>query len=114
MDQDPEDACGSPAPVPLYWGSDQHWPPVPTGPGLDRKGARGRRGLSLGTGSFAFSRVPRSSGGLPAPPLTEAAGQGGARHSLPGGRRQASLSCLHALPRRFFLRGLNEINCAEL
>lgn len=75
-DQDPEDACGSPAPAPLYWGSDQHWPPVPTGPGLDRKGARGRRGLSLGTGSFAFSQAPRSSGGLQRPRLLRPRGRG--------------------------------------
>lgn len=34
-------------------------------------------GSPSGTGSFAFSQAPRSSGGLPAPPLTEAAGQGG-------------------------------------
>lgn len=114
MDQDPEDACGSPAPAPLYWGSDQHWPPVPTGPGLDRKGARGRRGLSLGDRQLRLLSGAAQQRWPAAPPLTEAAGQGGARHSLPGGRRQASLSCLHALPRRFFLRGLNEINCAEL
>lgn len=71
-------------------------------------------GSPLGTGSFAFSRAPRSSGGLQRPRLLRPRGRGGARHSLPGGRRQASLSCLHALPRRFFLRGLNERNCAEL
>lgn len=71
-------------------------------------------GSPSGTGSFAFSQAPRSSGGLQRPRLLRPRGRGGARHSLPGGRRQASLSCLHALPRRFFLRGLNEINCAEL
>lgn len=77
MDQDPEDACGSPAPVPLYWGSDQHWPPVPTGPGLDRKGARGRRGLSLGDRQLRLLSGAAQQRWPAAPPLTEAAGQGG-------------------------------------
>lgn len=64
----------------------------------------------MGTGSFAFSQAQRRSS-LPVPCLRRLRGRWGARHSLPGGPRQASL---HSLPRRFFLRGLNEINCVEL